>query len=92
MEGKEPCLSRKQEELFAGGKQREPAATRVEGASGGGEGWGEPRPQPSSQCCSSQTDPLLDGQGLMKDGETTESLINNREEEFPLWLSSNEPD
>lgn len=74
MEGKEPRLGEKQEETFAGGEQREPGPTRVEGADGGGRGLGQhPDHRPSSQSysgSSSQTDPTLDSQGLMKDGQT----------------------
>ena len=43
MEGKEPRLGEKQEETFAGGEQREPGPTRVEGAVGAGGGLGNPQ-------------------------------------------------
>lgn len=42
---KEPFLSEKQEETFAGGEQRETGPARVEGAGGAGGGWVRPRSQ-----------------------------------------------
>lgn len=61
--GQRPCLDERQEYIFAGGEQREPGPTRVEGAVRVGGGWGRLSQKARATCSDAcPEDPLREPQ------------------------------